>query len=55
MRDLIDMKGQLWGAADVVVMIAGLFGFAYMRVAVFADTGVSVLCLLNSIRILYRK
>ena len=39
----------------VIVMVAGLFGYANMWVAVFADTGVSVLCLLNSIRILYRK
>ena len=36
----------------IIVMIAGLFGYANMWVAVFADTGVSVLCLLNSIRIL---
>ncbi len=42
-------------AVKVIVMVAGLFGFANMWVAVFADTGVSVLCLLNSIRILYRK
>lgn len=42
-------------AVKAVVMIAGLFGFANMWVAVFADTGVSVLCLMNSIRILYRK
>lgn len=39
----------------VIVMIVGLFGFANMWAAVFADTGVSVLCLLNSIRILKRK
>lgn len=38
-----------------VVMIAGLFGFANMWVAVFADTGVSMLCLLNSVRILRGK
>ncbi len=42
-------------AVKAIVMVAGLFGFANMWVAVFADTGVSVLCLLNSIRILYRK
>ncbi len=42
-------------AIKAIVMVAGLFGFANMWVAVFADTGVSVLCLLNSIRILYRK
>ena len=39
----------------LVVMILGLCGFANMWFAVFADTGVSMLCLLNSIRILYRK
>lgn len=39
----------------VLVMILGLFGFASMWMAVFADTGVAILCVLNSIRILYRK
>lgn len=42
-------------AIKVLVMIAGLFGFANMWVAVFADTGVSILCILNSIRIFYYK
>ncbi len=42
-------------AIKLIVMIAGLFGFANMWAAVFADTGVSVLCLLNSMRILRRK
>lgn len=42
-------------AIKALVMIAGLFGYANMWVAVFADTGVSVLCLLNSVRILYRR
>ena len=42
-------------AVKIIVMIMGLFGFANMWIAVFADTGVSVLCLLNSIRILHRK
>ena len=42
-------------AIKIIVMIMGLFGFANMWIAVFADTGVSVLCLLNSIRILHRK
>ncbi|MDO5540113.1 MAG: heavy metal translocating P-type ATPase [Eubacteriales bacterium] len=42
-------------AVKIIVMIMGLFGHANMWIAVFADTGVSVLCLLNSIRILYRK
>jgi len=39
----------------VIVMILGLFGFASMWLAVFADTGVSMLCVLNSIRILYKE
>ena len=39
----------------VVIMIAGLFGYASMWAAIFADTGVSLLCVLNSIRILYKK
>ena len=42
-------------AIKIIVMIMGLFGFATMWIAVFAETGVSVLCLLNSIRILHRK
>ena len=42
-------------AIKIIVIIMGLFGFANMWIAVFADTGVSVLCLLNSIRILHRK
>ena len=37
------------------VMILGLAGFANMWMAVFADTGVAMLCVLNSIRILYKK
>ena len=36
-----------------LVMILGFFGFANMWMAVFADTGVAMLCVLNSIRILY--
>ena len=42
-------------AVKAIVMIMGLFGFANMWLAVFADTGVSVICLLNSIRILGKK
>ena len=39
----------------VIVMILGLLGYASMWAAVFADTGVSMLCVLNSIRMLYKK
>ena len=38
-----------------LVMILGLFGIASMWMAVFADTGVAILCVLNSIRLLYKK
>ena len=38
-----------------LVMILGFVGFANMWMAVFADTGVAMLCVLNSIRILYTK
>ena len=42
-------------AVKAIVMLLGLLGYANMWIAVFADTGVSMLCLLNSIRILYSK
>ncbi len=42
-------------AIKAAVMILGLFGFANMWMAVFADTGVAMLCVLNSVRILRRK
>ena len=42
-------------AVKILVMALGLFGFANMWMAVFADTGVTILCVLNSIRILYKK
>ena len=38
-----------------LVMILGLLGFANMWMAVFADSGVAMLCVLNAIRVLYRK
>ena len=38
-----------------IVMILGVAGFANMWLAVFADSGVAMLCVLNSIRILYKK
>lgn len=39
-------------AVKALVMILGLLGFANMWMAVFADTGVAMLCVLNSIRAL---
>ena len=38
-----------------VVMIAGFAGYASMWAAVFADSGVAALCVLNSVRMLYKK
>ena len=42
-------------AVKLAVMILGLCGFASMWMAVFADSGVAMLCVLNSVRLLYRK
>lgn len=52
----ISMQNVVFALAiKAIVMILGLCGFASMWMAVFADTGVAMLCVLNSIRILYRK
>ena len=37
------------------VMLLGLVGIASMWLAVFADSGVAMLCVLNSVRLLYKK
>ena len=42
-------------AVKLVVMVLGLLGYASMWLAVFADSGVAMLCVLNSIRLLYQK
>ena len=42
-------------AVKIFVMILGLTGQANMWMAVFADTGVAMICVMNSIRILYKK
>lgn len=39
----------------LLIMAAGLAGYASMWAAVFADTGVALLCVLNSVRILYKR
>ena len=39
----------------LIVMVLGLLGYANMWLAVFADSGVALLCVLNSIRILYKE
>lgn len=42
-------------AFKIAVMVLGIAGFANMWFAVFADSGVAVLCILNSVRILGKK
>ena len=42
-------------AVKLIVMVLGLTGHASMWLAVFADSGVAMLCVLNSIRMLYKK
>ena len=42
-------------AVKILIMLLGLLGYASMWWAVFGDTGVSILCILNSVRILRRK
>lgn len=42
-------------AVKAAVMALGLLGYASMWLAVFADSGVAMLCVLNSIRQLYAK
>ena len=42
-------------AIKAVVMILGLLGHASMWMAVFADSGVAMLCVINSIHLLYKK
>ena len=42
-------------AIKAIVMVLGLLGHASMWMAVFADSGVAMLCVLNSVRLLYRK
>ena len=54
-------KGIAWQnvvfalAVKLLVMVLGLLGCASMWAAVFADSGVAMLCVLNAIRLLYRK
>lgn len=42
-------------AIKLAVILLGFAGMANMWAAVFADTGVAMICILNSIRILYKK
>jgi len=40
-------------AVKFLIMVLGFLGYANMWMAVFADTGVAMICVLNSIRVLY--
>ena len=42
-------------AVKILIMLLGILGYASMWWAVFGDTGVSILCILNSVRILSGK
>ena len=42
-------------AVKFAVMVLGLLGYASMWMAVFADSGVAMLCVINAIRMLYQK
>ena len=42
-------------AIKLLVILLGFIGFANIWAAVFADTGVAMLCILNSLRILWSK
>lgn len=42
-------------AVKLLVLILGFIGFANIWAAVFADTGVAMLCILNSLRILWKR
>ena len=42
-------------AVKLAVMVLGLLGHASMWLAVFADSGVAMLCVLHAVRMLYRK
>ena len=42
-------------SVKIAILILSAFGFANMWIAVFADVGVAMICILNSFRALYRK
>ena len=42
-------------AIKLIILVAGAFGYASLWAAVFADVGVALLAVLNSLRILYKK
>ena len=54
--DIISKENIIFAlAVKLLVMVLGLTNHASMWLAVFADTGVAMLCVLNSVRMLYKK
>ena len=54
--DIVSKENIIFAlAVKLLVMVLGLVGIASMWLAVFADTGVAMLCVLNSVRMLYKK
>ena len=53
--DIPDTFSKEINGVKLLVMVLGLAGIASMWLAVFADSGVAMLCVLNSIRMLYVK
>ena len=52
----ISMQNVIFALAiKLLVLVLGFIGFANIWAAVFADTGVAMLCILNSMRILLKK
>ena len=53
-RILRVVKQNIWGAiaVKVITLILGAFGIANMWWAIFADTGVAILCVMNAMRLL---
>jgi Cd2+/Zn2+-exporting ATPase len=42
-------------AIKIVFMVLSTIGFMFMWLSIFADVGVALLCILNSLRIIYQK
>lgn len=54
--DIISKENIIFAlAVKLLVMVLGLTNHASMWLAVFADTGIAMLCVLNSVRMLYKK
>jgi Cd2+/Zn2+-exporting ATPase len=56
-RILSVAKQNIYGAIGIklLVLALGAFGIANMWMAIFADTGVAMLCVMNSMRLLKAK